>query len=261
MGETGGNASEPRGPARPLPADEAPFDAIGLARNLLRGIRSGALATLDPDGTPFASLVTIATDADGTPLMLLSRLSAHTRNLLTNPRCSLLFAQTGKGDPLAHPRLTVVGRATQTGETRARERFLARHPKAKLYADFPDFGFFALDPEAGHLNGGFAKAATLTRAQLLLDLTGAEAIVAGERGAVEHMNADHADALALYAAGSGAEAGLPWRLTGLDPEGMDLMANDRTARVIYPERVSDMGALRKSLVAMAAQARASGTQD
>ena len=93
------------------------------------------------------------------------------------------------------------------------------------------------------------------REQLLLDLTGAEAIVAGERGAVEHMNADHADALALYAAGSGAEPGLPWRLTGLDPEGMDLMAGDRTARVVYPERVSDMGALRKSLVAMAARAR------
>ena len=65
---------------------------------------------LEPDGTPFASLVTIATDADGTPLMLLSRLSAHTRNLLADPRCSLLFSQGGKGDPLAHPRLTVVGR-------------------------------------------------------------------------------------------------------------------------------------------------------
>ena len=260
MGEIrGGEAVEeqsgPRGPARPLPAEAAPFDAIGLSRSLLRGIRSGALATLDPDGIPFASLVTMATDTDGTPLMLLSRLSGHTRNLLADPRCSLLFSQGGKGDPLAHPRLTVVGRAVQTTETRARERFLARHPKAKLYADFPDFGFFALVPEAGHLNGGFAKAATLTREQLLLDLTGAEAIVAGERGAVEHMNADHADALALYAAGSGAEPGLPWRLTGLDPEGMDLMAGDRTARVVYPERVTDMGALRKSLVAMAARVR------
>jgi putative heme iron utilization protein len=260
MGETTETGPGPRGPARPLPADEAPFDAIGLAHSLLRSIRSGALATLDPDGTPFASLVTMATDVDGTPLMLLSRLSAHTRNLLASPRCSLLFSQGGKGDPLAHPRLTVVGRAVQTQETRARERFLARHPKAKLYADFPDFGFFALDPEAGHLNGGFAKAATLTRDQLLLDLTDAEAIVAGERGAVEHMNADHADALALYAAEAGAEAGLPWRLTGLDPEGMDLIAGDRTARVTYPERVIDMGTLRKSLVAMAARARAAGAE-
>ncbi|SFM26206.1 HugZ family protein [Methylobacterium pseudosasicola] len=258
MADVSTGASEQREPARPLPAADAPFDAIGLSRMLLRSIRSGALATLDQDGTPFASLVTIATDQDGTPLMLLSRLSAHTRNLLADPRCSLLFSQGGKGDPLAHPRLTVVGEAVQTKDVRARERFLARHPKAKLYADFPDFGFFAVSAKAGHLNGGFAKAATLTREELLLDLTGAEAIAAGERGAVEHMNADHADALALYAAAAGAEAGLPWRLTGLDPEGMDLMAGERTARVVYPERVTDMGALRKSLVAMAAQARGGG---
>ncbi|TXM87228.1 DUF2470 domain-containing protein, partial [Methylobacterium sp. WL122] len=141
----------------------------------------------------------------------------------------------------------------RTDEPRVRARFLARHPKAALYADFPDFGFFALEPTAGHLNGGFAKAATLTKAELLLDLAGAEAIVAGESGAIEHMNADHADALALYAASEGAAA---WRLTGLDPEGMDLLAADRTARVTFPERVGDMGALRKVLVVMAAEARA-----
>lgn len=251
-------APDRRGPAQPLPAAEAPFDAIGLARQLLRSVRSGALATLDADdGTPFASLVTIATDSDGTPLMLLSRLSAHTRNLDKDPRASLLFSAGGKGDPLAHPRLTVTGRAARSDTPRIRERFLARHPKAKLYADFPDFGFFTLAPRAGHLNGGFAKAATLAPAELLLDMTGAEAVVAGERGAVEHMNADHADALALYAAAAG-EPGTGWRLTGLDPEGLDLMAGERTARVPYPEPVRDMGALRKVLVAMAASARSAG---
>ena len=87
--------------------------------------------------------------------------------------------------------------------------------------------------------------------------SGAEAVVAGERGAVEHMNADHADALALYAAVVG-EPGTGWRLTGLDPEGLDLMAGERTARVPYPEPVRDMGALRKVLVAMAASARSAG---
>ena len=256
MGNDETPAPERRGPAEPLPAAQAPFDAIGLARQLLRGVRSGALATIDAaDGTPFASLVTIATDLDGTPLMLLSRLSAHTRNLDRDPRCSLLFSVGGKGDPLAHPRLTVTGRAARSDEARLRERFLARHPKAKLYADFPDFGFFALDPAAGHLNGGFAKAATLTRDELLLDLTGAEAVAAGERGAVDHMNEDHADALALYAASVG-ETGASWRLTGLDPEGLDLMAGERTARVPYPEPVRDMGALRRTLVAMASAARA-----
>lgn len=266
-GETGmaaeqaGPGGARRGPAVPLPAAEAPFDAIGLARHLLRSIRSGALATLDPeDGTPFVSLVTIATDVDGTPLMLLSRLSAHTRNLLKDPRASLLFSAGGKGDPLAHPRLTVTGRVTQTPDPRARARFVARHPKSKLYADFPDFGFFALAPTAGHLNGGFAKAAVLTADELRLDLTGAEGLVAGEAGAVEHMNADHADALALYAVAAGAEPG-PWRLTGLDPEGMDLLTGDRTARVLYPEPVREMGALRKVLVTMAAQARAAPAQE
>ncbi|MHC2017882.1 HugZ family pyridoxamine 5'-phosphate oxidase [Methylobacterium sp. CM6247] len=254
-GEAGGALPQRRGPAAPLTASEAPFDAIGLARHLLRSIRSGALASLDAqDGTPFASLVTIATDVDGTPLMLLSRLSAHTRNLLADPRASLLFSAGGKGDPLAHPRLTVTGRVSQTTEPRIRERFVARHPKAKLYADFPDFGFFALEPSAGHLNGGFAKAATLTPAELRLDLSGAEALIAGERGAVEHMNADHADALALYAKGEGGGDG-PWRLTGLDPEGMDLLAGDRTARIRYPAPVTDMGSLRKVLVEMAAKAR------
>ncbi|WP_375456711.1 HugZ family protein [uncultured Methylobacterium sp.] len=254
IGQSQGSGGRP-GPARPLPAAQAPFDAIGLSRRLLRSIRSGALATLDADGTPFASLATIATDVDGTPLMLLSQLSGHTRNLIADPRCSLLFSAGGKGDPLAHPRLTVVGRAARTTEPRARERFLARHPKAKLYADFPDFGFFALSPEAGHLNGGFAKAATLARDELLLDLSQADGLVTGERGAIEHMNADHADALALYAAAAGGGQGEGWRLTGLDPEGMDLMAGDRTARVIYPDLVRDMGALRKVLVVMAAQAR------
>lgn len=172
-------------------------------------MRSGALATIDAaDGTPFASLVTLATDSDGTPLMLLSRLSAHTRNLDKDPRASLLFSVGGKGDPLAHPRLTVTGRAARSEEPRIRERFLARHPKAKLYADFPDFGFFTLAPAAGHLNGGFAKAATLTSAELLLDLTGAEALVAGERGAVEHMNADRSiDHVLDFDAVSGAGAG------------------------------------------------------
>ncbi|KQP88346.1 DUF2470 domain-containing protein [Methylobacterium sp. Leaf117] len=257
MAEADNNAgSAPRRQAAPLPTAEAPFDAIGLARHLLRSIRSGALATLDPeDGTPFVSLVTLATDVDGTPLMLLSRLSAHTRNLLADSRASLLFTAGGKGDPLAHPRLTVTGRVTQTAEPRARARFVARHPKSKLYADFPDFGFFALEPKAGHLNGGFAKAAVLTPAELRLDITGAEGLVAGEAGAVDYMNADHADALALYAQGAGAEPG-PWRLTGLDPEGLDLLTGDRTARVLYPEPVREMGALRKALVAMAARARA-----
>ncbi len=243
--------------AAPLPAAEAPFDAVGLAKSLLRKVRSGALATLEREGgAPFASLVTVATDLDGKPLLLLSRLSAHTLNLEADPRGSLLLSSGGKGDPLAHPRLTVTGTAQRSDEARVRSRFLARHPKAALYADFPDFAFFRLEVRAGHLNGGFAKAATLKPDELLTDLSGLEALAESEPGAVAHMNEDHADAVALYATRLAEEEPGPWRLTGFDPEGLDLMAGDRTARVAFPERLASPAALRPVLVAMAAKARA-----
>src|SRR4051794_6787693 len=169
------------------PAPE--FDAVGIAKSPLRAIRAGALATLDRvGGFPFASLVTVATDHDGSPLLLTSRLSAHTRNLEQDPRASILLAERGKGDPLAHPRLTVVGRAERSADERVRARFLARHPKAKLYAGFGDFSFWRVAMTAGHLNGGFARAAELTGAELRTDLRGAEELVGVEESAVAHMN-------------------------------------------------------------------------
>ena len=115
------------------------FDPKAAAKVLLRGTRAGTLATLDRNtGHPFGSLVNVATDVDGAPLILISRLSTHTANLEQDGRASLLLASTGKGDPLAHPRLTLLGRFVQTGrddpqEPRLRRRFLARHPKSELF--------------------------------------------------------------------------------------------------------------------------------
>lgn len=238
------------------PPSAPDFDAPALAKHLLRALRTGALATLDRDaGFPFASLVTVATDLDGSPLLLMSRLSAHTLNLERDPRASLLLAQGGKGDPLAHPRLTVIGRAERTAEPRARARFLARHPKATLYADFADFSFWRMKIAGAHLNGGFARAMNLEAGQIRTDLSDADALVAAEAGAVAHMNDDHRDALALYAT---ALAGMPpgdWRATGLDPEGIDLAAGDLAARVAFPERVVETGRLRSVLKALADDAR------
>lgn len=253
--ETGGT-SAPVAPAAPVPAAQASFDAVGLAKRLVRATRSGALATLDrADGGPFASLVTVATDAGGAPLLLLSQLSAHTLNLEADPRASLLLAASGRGDPLAHPRLTLTGRIAPTGDPHARARFLARHPKAALYADFPDFAVYRLAAEAGHLNGGFARAATLTAAELATDGPARAELAAREADAVAHMNADHADAVALYATALAGKDSGPWVLTGLDLEGLDLMAGTRTARVLFPAPLTDAGDLRAVLVAMATQAR------
>jgi len=238
------------------PPSAQDFDAPALAKQLLRTLRTGALATLDRDaGFPFASLVTVATDLDGSPLLLMSQLSAHTLNLERDPRASLLLAQGGKGDPLAHPRLTVIGRAERTVEPRARARFLARHPKAKLYADFADFSFWRLGVEGAYLNGGFARAMNLGADQVRADLSGADALIAAEESAVAHMNEDHREALSLYAT---ALAGMPpgdWRTTGLDAEGIDLAAGDLTARVAFPERIVEPGRLRFVLKTLADEAR------
>jgi len=233
------------------------FDGAALARELLRSTRAGALATLEAEGGhPFASLVTVATDVDGAPLLLMSALSGHTRNLEADPRCSILLAQGGKGDPLAHPRLTVTGRAARTEEPRARRRFLQRHPKAALYADFGDFSFWRVEIGGGHLNGGFARAMSLDAADLATDLSGAEALVEAEEGAVAHMNEDHRDALRLYATALAGAADADWRAAGLDPEGIDLAAGDRTARVTFPIRATGPGDLRRILKDMADEARA-----
>lgn len=249
--------NRPAEPPRGLPPG---YDGIAEAKRLLRATRTGALATLDPHtGYPFASLVTVATDFDGSPLLLMSQLSTHTRNLDADPRCSVLLSQGGKGDALAHPRLTVVGRAIKQvadpDRARVRARFLARHPKAALYADFGDFGFWRLAVEGGHLNGGFAKAADYAAGDLLTDVAGAEALMAAEESAVTHMNEDHKEALALYATKLAGEAEGRWRATGLDPEGMDLASGDLTARLLFPQRIAGPGDLRTTLVALAEAAR------
>ncbi len=134
------------------------FNAIELAARLLLDLRIGALATLQPDGAPLTTLVTIALDSDAVPLIFVSSLSAHTQNLARDPRFSLLLAETGKGDALAYPRLSLTGRALVTHSAIAKARFIDQNPKAKLYAEFTDFSLWRLEPTFIHLNGGFARA-------------------------------------------------------------------------------------------------------
>lgn len=240
------------------PTDE---EAIGLSKSLMRSARHGALAVLDPEtGAPQASRVAVATDLDGTPIILVSSLSGHTPGLLADPRCSLLLGEPGKGDPLAHPRISLaceahrIDRETED-HARASRRFLARHPKAKLYADFGDFSYFLLHPQSASLNGGFGKAYRLTRDELLSDRTVADALAGGEASAVAHMNADHGDAIALYARHFGKAAAGSWILTGIDPDGLDLAFGDKVLRIGFPAPLKDAGEMRRALVAMAAECR------
>jgi putative heme iron utilization protein len=224
---------------------------------MVRAALKGALATVHKvSGHPYASLVLTATDADGAPILLISRLAVHTQNLQSDPRASLLVDATGtEADPMEGARVTLVGAVAPTDSQAARARFLARHPSAAGYADFPDFGFFRLSPGSAHYIGGFGKIFDLPAEDLLVALEGAEGLVESEPGIVSHMNADHADAIELYATKLLGAAPGAWRMTGIDPEGCDLVLGTRGLRLPFGSRVTDATAARKELVRLVGVAR------
>ncbi len=236
------------------------FDPCKLTRSLLRRRRQGALATLmTGTGDPYCSLVNVASHADGTPILLISRLAVHTRNILADARTSLMLDERAKGDPLEGARIMVQGRAEPvTSEQRelVRRRYLAAHPSAVGFVDFTDFSFFRIVPSSAHLVAGFGRILDLKPEQFLTEIGDAGALIEAEPGAIEHMNADHRDTMNLYATRLlGTESG-DWRCTSIDPDGIDLQAGETTLRLDFPERVTDPVELRKRLVTLAEKARA-----
>jgi putative heme iron utilization protein len=239
--------------------ETADFSAARLARSLLRRSRQGALATLMPgSGDPYCSLVNVASHCDGSPILLISRLALHTQNLLSDPRISLMLDERAEGDPLEGARIMLAGRAEQAGgadEEGLRRRYLNAHPSAEAFVNFKDFSFFRIHPAGAHLVAGFGRIVDLTPEQFLSDISDADALLEAEQGAIEHMNADHRDAMNLYATKLLGAEQADWRCTGCDPEGMDMQAGAKTLRLEFPERVTNAMALRKMLVRLAAEAR------
>lgn len=240
----------------------ADFDAGRLTRSLLRRSRQGALATLMAgSGDPYCSLVNLASHPDGSPILLISRLALHTKNILGDPRVSLMLDERAGGDPLEGSRIMLAGRAEEAGGQAVallRRRYLNAHPSAEAFVDFGDFSFFRIQPTATHLVAGFGRILDLKPKSFLTDISDAAALLEAEPGAIEHMNGDHREAMNLYATRLlGAEAA-DWRCTGCDPDGIDLQAGGKTLRLDFPERVTGPGELRKMLVRLADEARARG---
>jgi putative heme iron utilization protein len=240
---------------------ETDEEAVRLAKTLVRTARYGALAVLDPEtGAPLASRVGTATDIDGAPLILVSMLAAHTRALIADSRCSLLVGEPGRGDPLAHPRITISCKALQLQsgtpeQARAERRYLNRHPKAKLYVGLGDFYFFRLESERASLNAGFGKAYVLGRSDLVARTAAIQGLAEAEQPAIDHMNSEHRDAIAIYAQAFAGVGEGDWTITGIDQEGLDLAAGDETRRLFFPEPLADARDLRKVLVELAAAGR------
>lgn len=148
--------------------------ARALARDILQGARSAALAVIDPEtGGPYVSRIAFGRLPDGRCLTLVSDLAHHARALRADPRASLLLGEPGpKGDPLTHPRLTLRVSARMVADKPElgglRDAWLELHPKAKLYVDFADFHFFRFEIDYGHLNAGFGKAYLLDEKDLAI---------------------------------------------------------------------------------------------
>lgn len=240
---------------KPSVLRETDDEARKLARIILRSARSAAIAVIEPDsgGFPFVSRVLIGIDTDGTPVILVSALSVHTQALSKDLRCSLLTGEIGKGDPLAHARLTVQCEAAKvdrdsSAHVRIRERFIRRHPKAQLYVDFPDFAFFRLRPLRASMNGGFGRAYVLTGEDLMIRSPAIEELSAMEASAIDHMNSDHADAASKYAQLYCKAKGTGWRICGLDAGGADLASGDQLKRLEFDVPLQSKGELRATLV-------------
>jgi putative heme iron utilization protein len=182
----------------------------------------------------------------------------HTRNILADSRVSLMLDERVAGDPLEGARVMLSGRAEQADSEKGllQRRYLNAHPSAEAFVSFSDFSFFRIHPTGTHLVAGFGRIVDLKPERFLTDLSGADDLLAAEEGAVAHMNADHRDAMNLYATKllGGSEG--DWRCTGCDPEGLDMQDGQTVLRLEFPERVSDGTALRKMLVRLAGEARA-----
>jgi putative heme iron utilization protein len=227
------------------------------ARRLLRRTRRAALGTLDRDtGIPYVSAVNVATDWQGMPLLLISRLARHTQNLLADPRASLLASElAAEGDGLTGPRVTYLGEAAIITDEALAGRYVRLHPYAGGYATFADFSFWRLAPSAAHAVAGFGRIETLGPDEVLLDAEKVKEWPALEVSAREHMNDDHREAVRDYAVNLLGAGDGDWTIAGLDPDGADLEKEGIFRRLEFEKPCFESVSLRLELVHLAEKAR------
>lgn len=219
----------------------------------MRALDRATLAT-SLEGWPYASLVLAAVDHDASPLLLLSDLAEHSKNIARDARAALLFDGTdGRDDPLTGSRATVLGEIRRIEDQRLLARFAARHPSAANYAGFADFHLYRLAVMRAHLVAGFGRIDWIAADALIHPP--APALAAAEADILRHMNDDHAEAINLYATRLAGRTGGGWRLTGIDPEGIDLRLRGSVARLDFPAPVSDSDGARAALIQLTQKAR------
>jgi len=233
------------------------------ARTLAAAIRTGTLCTIatDPAGTPYGSLVTFAMDGPA-PVFLISELAEHTKNLRADARASLLVAESGEGDPLAKGRVTLLGhaRVLPDGPERdsAKNTYLSVHPNAAYYIDYADFAFWRLDVESVRYIGGYGR---MSWVDIAAWRTGEpDPIAPHARAIIEHMNADHADAMVAFCrALTRATDTAAATMTSVDRYVFEMSAQTgrgpRPIRLPFPAPITTPDDARRAMVALVRRAR------
>ena len=235
-------------------------------RTLITRARAATLCTVarEPGGYPYGSLVTIAFDEQGRPLLFISRLAEHTQNLLAAPQASVLVTEPLESapEPLAVGRLSLIGtcREVQKDEVgHVRERFLAAQPSASYYIDFGDFSFFRLEVEAIRYVGGFGRMSWVDPGEYAR--AEADPLFDMAPGVISHMNGDHADAVLAYARGlAGIAEATSATITAVDRYGFEMAIvtpeGKRARRLAFETPVATTDEVRRAMVALVKEARA-----
>ncbi len=232
----------------------ADSEAIRQARALVRGASYGTLATIDRhDGAPVATLVAVATDRNADPLLLLSDLAEHTKNLTADGRASLLFDGTaGLNERLTGARVSVIGHVEPAEDNAAADRYRCRHPESAAFSGFGDFHLYRLVIDRAHQVAGFGRIDRLRQSDLVAPPELVQELSKVEGGVIDDMHDNFADVLVRFA---DAEPGDDVVLTGIDPDGLDLHVSGRPRRVDFPQRVVDVSNLRSTMAALTKKAR------
>jgi putative heme iron utilization protein len=233
------------------------------ARTLLHLGRVGTLATLSrkQQGFPFASVMPYGLDESGRPTFLISTMAMHTQNLQADPRASLLVAQPeASGDPLGASRITLIGNVERIPEddmAEARTLYLARHQNSKYWVDFDDFSFYRMAVIDLYYVGGFGVMGWVEAAQYEHAMP--DPLSDAAAGILEHMNADHADALVLLARKFAGIEAQEATMISVDRLGFNVRLKTpdrmRGARIAFLREVRSPDETRKVLVEMVKQAR------
>lgn len=229
-------------------------EAVKHARQLLLKEYRGVLSTHSAamPGFPFGSSVPYCLTENGWPLMLISRIAQHTKNLKADPRCSLLVAERGVEDVQANGRLTVLAEARQLDDASAIDAAAARHyryfPESRDYHNAHDFDFWVLQPVRWRYIGGFGAIHWLDDVALGNPFARAGG---AENGMLEHMNDDHAAAIAHYVERAGLPSEPAAQMVGIDSEGFHLRIGQAIHWLAFPDTCDNPGAVRQALVSMA----------